>query len=234
MTQSLTRTKTLSIFILTIVLGFILFALPNLFFGITKFNGGLQGINLFYIALFQFTFVTLLVQFSLRKIGQNMELIGLKFTHFKTDILLGIAIGLGWTFLQFGLIIPNTGGAAREDISQMISMLDGSIISLVSYIILGVIGGGITEEIYNRGYFINVLKSTFRNPQIGLWISAHLSILFFCIGHLPDSALMWLDILVPTIAYTLLFIKTERLLPGIVAHGLYNMLAILMTNYLYA
>ncbi len=234
MTQSVSQTKTISIFIQTIILGFILFALPNLFFGITKFNGGLTGVNLLYSALFQFVSVTFLIHFSLGKIGQNLEFIGLKFTHIKKDILFGSAFGLGWTFLQFVLIIPNTGGAEREDISQMVGMFDGTLIGTISFIALGVIGGGITEEIYNRGYFINVLKSTFKNQRVGVWISSLSSILFFCAGHLPNSPLMWFDILVPTVGYTFLFIATGRLLPSIIAHGLYNVSAILLTYYMYA
>ncbi len=142
-------------------------------------------------------------------------------------------VGLCWTGCQFFWIIPSTGGAKRADISQVIFMIDGTTIGLLSLIALGVIGGGITEEIYNRGYFINVLKSVFKNQNIGLWVSAMLSILFFVIGHLPTDALGWFDILVPTIAYTLLFIFTKRLTAPMVAHGIYNMTAILSTYQLY-
>lgn len=135
--------------------------------------------------------------------------------------------------MQFGVIIPNTGGAERTDISQMVSMFDGSVIGIFSFVALGVIGGGITEEIYNRGYFINVLKDIFSNPKAGIWIAAILSILFFAAGHLPSDVLGWFDILVPTIAYTLLFLYTNRLTASMVAHGVYNMAAILFTYYMF-
>jgi hypothetical protein len=39
--------------------------------------------------------------------------------------------------------------------------------------------------------------------------------------------------LVPTIIYTVLFLFTKRLTAPIVAHGIYNMSAILLTYYLY-
>jgi membrane protease YdiL (CAAX protease family) len=93
--------------------------------------------------------------------------------------------------------------------------------------------GKITEEIYNRGYFINVLKSTFKNPKTGLWLSALLSILFFALGHMPSNSVEWIDILVPTVLYTLLFIYTKRLTASIFAHAIYNSTAILMVYYLY-
>ena len=72
-----------------VLLGFILFALPNLFFGITKVNGGLTGINLLIIALFQFISVTLLVYYSLRFLNKDFPDIGWKFEHWKKDYGVG-------------------------------------------------------------------------------------------------------------------------------------------------
>lgn len=231
--QTPSRRKTVLIFVCTILLGFILFALPNLFFGISKVNGGLIGINLLIIAIFQLVSVTLLIYYSLRFLNKDFRDIGWDFKHWKKDSFLGLVVGLTWTLLQFTMLIPGTGGAERADIQGMLSMMDGTTLGLISFIALGVIGGGITEEIYNRGYFINVLKETFQNPKTGLWISALISILFFCLGHLPSNTVEWIDILIPTTAYTLLFIYTKRLTAPIVAHGIYNMTAILSTYFLY-
>lgn len=231
--QKLRTPKTLIIFGSTILIGFILFILPNLFFGITKVGGGLTGINLLYIALFQFGSVVLLIYFSLKLLGKSFRFIGWSWGHWKKDGILGLVSGLGWTFLQFAWIIPATGGASRADVSQIIDMMDGTAVGLTSYIALGVIGGGLTEEIYNRGYFINVLKQIFKNPKTGLWLSAGLSVLFFAAGHLPSNSIEWIDILIPTCIYTLLFIYTKRLTAHIIAHGIYNLTGILMVYYLY-
>lgn len=231
--RTVSRKKTLIVFICTIIAGFILFALPNVFFGITKINGGLSGVNLLFIALFQFTAVCSLIWFSLRSLNKDFEYIGWSRKNWQSDTILGLLVGLAWTALQFGVIIPNTGGAERADIAQMVTWFDGTLLGTFSFVALGVIGGGITEEIYNRGYFINVLKDTFKNPKTGTWIAAILSIAFFAAGHLPNDALGWFDILVPTIAYTLLFLYTKRLTASIMAHGIYNMTAILLTYHLY-
>lgn len=231
--ETVSRKKTLIIFIGSILLGFILFVIPNLFFGITKVNGGLKGINLLIIALFQFTAVTLLIFYSLKSLKKDFRYIGWSFENWKKDTLLGLAVGLSWTLLQFTIIIPKTGGAERADIAGILTTMDGTAVGLLSYIALGVIGGGITEEIFNRGYFINVLKDAFQNPKTGLWVAAFISIVFFCLGHLPGNAVEWFDILIPTTAYTLLFIYTRRLTAPIVAHGIYNMTAILLTYYVY-
>jgi len=231
--QHIGTTKTLFIFIFTVLVGFILFILPNLFFGIFKINGGLSGINLLFIALFQFITVISLLYLSLKWLGKDFKFIGWNWEHWKKDGVLGIVIGLSWTAIQFLFIIPNTGGAERADVKQMLDMMGGTLLGIISYIALGVIGGGITEEIYNRGYFINVLKSTFKNPKTGLWLSALLSILFFALGHMPSNSVEWIDILVPTVLYTLLFIYTKRLTASIFAHAIYNSTAILMVYYLY-
>ncbi|MCH2449034.1 MAG: CPBP family intramembrane metalloprotease [Gracilimonas sp.] len=227
------RKKTLIVFVSTIVTGFILFALPNVFFGITKINGGLSGVNLLFIALFQFITVCSLIWFSLRLLKKDYKYIGWSGKNWRSDTLLGLLVGLTWTALQFGVIIPNTGGAERTDIAQMVTMFDGTWLGTFSFIALGVIGGGITEEIYNRGYFITILKDIFKNPKTGTWIAAILSIAFFAAGHLPADALGWFDILVPTIAYTLLFLYTKRLTTSIIAHGIYNMTAIFLTYHIY-
>ncbi|MFH5801763.1 lysostaphin resistance A-like protein [Haladaptatus sp. CMAA 1911] len=227
------KRKTILVFVVTILLGFILFALPNLFFGISKFNGGLTGINLFVIALFQLGAICALLYVSLRWLGRDFRSIGLTPHNWKKDSLLGLLVGLSWAALQFGWIIPSTGGAERADIAQMVSMMDGTVLGLAAYIALGVIGGGITEELYNRGYFITVLKDTFEKPRVGLWVAGILSILFFALGHLPANAVEWFDILPTTIAYTLLFVYTGRLTASMVAHGSWNMMAILLTYALY-
>lgn len=227
------RFKTISIFTFTILFGYILFILPNIFFGVTKVNGGFTGINLFFTAIFQLFSICALLYFSLKWLKKNFSYIGLTFENWKKDALLGMIVGLSWLTLQFSLIIPLTGGSERADISGMVSTFDGSILGILSYIALGVIGGGITEELFNRGYFITVLKNVFKNPKTGLWVSSILSIVIFSLGHLPTSSLDWFDILVPTVAYTLLFIYTGRLTSSIVAHGIYNMTAILATYFLY-
>lgn len=231
--KPVSKAKTLVVFIVTIILGYLLFIIPDVFFGVTKINGGKIGINLLFIGLFQFITITTLLYFSLKILGKKFSDIGFRFENLVPDILLGFLFGGFWTILQFIFIIPNTGGINRPDIYGLSEMYDGTLMGTLSFAALGVIGGGITEELFNRGYFINVLKETFKNPKTGLWFSAILSILIFALGHLPTSALDWFDILVPTILYTILFIWTKRLTASIVAHGVYNMSAIILTYYLY-
>ena len=175
--RNVSKTKIILVFIFTIIFGYVLFIIPDIFFGITKFNGGRIGISLLFIALFRFFSIAALLYVSLKILKKDFSYIGLQFENLKKDIVLGLIFGALWTALQFLLIIPNTGGIKRPDINGMLGMYDGSVIGLLSFIALGVIGGGITEELFNRGFFINVLKDVFKNEKIGLWFSAILSII---------------------------------------------------------
>lgn len=71
--RTVSRKKTIMVFTATVVAGFILFAFPNVFFGITKINGGLSGINLLLIALFQLISVCSLIYVSLRSLKKIFD-----------------------------------------------------------------------------------------------------------------------------------------------------------------
>lgn len=232
-TLQASKTKILLTFLVVLVLGYMLFILPNIFFGVTGINGGLQGTNLLFVALFQFVTVTGLVYLALRYLGTSLYFTGLTSRHWKHDAVLGTFTALLWALIQFVLLIPGTGGSERADIRMMVDMMDGSYTGLFYYIMLGVVGGGITEEIFNRGFFINTLRETFRNKQAGTTFAALLSILTFSLGHLPSNWVEWVDILIPAVAYTLLFLYTGRLTASIVAHSLWNLSAVLLTYWLY-
>jgi len=44
----------------------------------------------------------------------------------------------------------------------------------------------------------------------------------------------WIDLLIPTIAYTIMYLSTKRLTASIVAHGLWNTLAVVLIYIIYA
>ena len=230
--EKLSKNRKILLFISTIIIGFILFIIPNIFFGVTKINGGISGINLLFIALFQLITVSGLISFTLKKRDWHWKNIGWVKPQLN-HILLGIISGGSWLFIQFYWLIPATGGASRPDIIQMVSMMDSSLLTLFSFLSLGIIGGGITEEIFNRGYFIRGMQDLFSNKNTGLFFAAVFSILFFVLGHLPNDLISTIDILVPTILYTVIFLITGSLIPSIIAHSLYNGLAIILVyiNY---
>ncbi len=231
-TESKTKAKAIQIFIITIILGFVLFIVPNLFFGIFRINGGLKGVNMAIIAIFQLVTIYILLSYSLAKLGRSIRYIGFTSDHWQRDSLLGMVVTAVRAVIVFGFVIPMTGGAQRPDVQEVFNALDGTTLGLVSLILLGVLGG-IAEEFYNRGFFITIMKDMFNNERTGLWIATFLSILFFSVGHMPTSTLLWIDILVASIIYTSLFLITGRLTASMISHASWNTVAILVLNYLY-
>ena len=230
---SASKRRIVATYIVTLILGYALFILPNLFFGIFKVGGGLTGLNLAWVGLFQLVAVTALVWAALRSLGASFAAIGWDFSHWPRDMTIGAAAGLAWALLEMLVLIPSYGGAAEPNVARIIDGIDGQVAGLIGYLVLAIIGGGVTEEIFNRGFTINVLRAAFDNRRIGLWIAATLSIVLFMLGHLPVTPFDWVTILVPTLIYTGLFLATGRLTAPIAAHAVHNgvVLAIIYASY---
>ena len=231
---SASRARLVTTYVATLILGYALFIAPNLFFGIFKVAGGLRGLNLAWVGLFQFVSVTVLVWAALRSLGGSFKSIGWNFDSWPRDIAIGGAFGLAWALVEMLVLIPAHGGVAEPNVARIIENIDGQLAGLVGYLVLGIVGGGIAEEIFNRGFAINVLRPAFANPQVGLWVASSLSIVLFMVGHMPVTAFDWITILVPTLIYTGLFLGTGRLTAAIAAHAVHNgvVLAIIYANYI--
>lgn len=227
------RTKNIIIYIATLIFGFAAFAAPNIFFGVTKLNGGLQGINLAIIGVLQLVLIFIVLQIALRLHGKEFKWLGWHFDHWPKFAAIGICVGLAWTIVQHFWLIPATGGVERADMQGILDMLQGGIWGLLGFLVLGIVGGGIAEEFFNRGYVIRGFQDLFANKQLGLWLGALFSILFFAAGHLPSNGVEWMDILIPTVLYTALFIWSKSLVPSIFAHAVYNGSLIVLTYYSY-
>lgn len=230
---ALNRGQVLRNYALTLVLGYSCFILPNLFFGITGFGGGLSGWNLLWCGLFQLFSVVWLLRYSLRRQGLTLADIGWTLHWKQRDIYLALLCGGAWLLLQFGWLIPLTGGAARADIAAIRLTLETGYSSWLGYLGLAILGGGLAEELFNRGYVIRVLRRCFRRATLGLIVATGFSVLLFAAGHLPVTLLDWIDILIPTLIYTALFLYTGRLTASVLAHSFYNASTVLLIGVLY-
>lgn len=232
MDQSL-KFKRVAIWTLVIIVGFGFYVLSQIFFQM-GFFGGYEGVNLTIVGVLQALLILPLIYFGLKHMKIDSDKIGISSKNWVRDALIGVIVAVCWAVVQFVWLIPSTGGAGRRDIIEILSMIDGQWINVLWYIPLGVIGGGITEEIYNRGFFIGVINETFNHSKLAVFLAAIFSILFFVLGHLPANWVEWVDLLIPTIAYTILYLSTKRLTASIVAHGLWNTLAVLLIYLIYA
>lgn len=223
--HTLRRPRKILVFSLVLVGGFAMFAAPAIFFQMGG-AGGYQGGNLAVLGLVQLVLVSGVVHSGLRALGMRFRDIGLTDESWRRDVLLGFAVGVGWAALQFGVLFPLTGGATRPDIAGILDMVDGRWINVLWYLPLGVLGGGVAEEIYNRGFTITILEDILGSGRIATLAAAAFAVLFFAAGHLPQDWVSWMDILVPGTAYVVLFLYTRRLTAPMVAHAVWNTTAV--------
>ncbi|UOQ46682.1 CPBP family intramembrane metalloprotease [Gracilibacillus caseinilyticus] len=224
--------KSLVTWLLVIVIGFLFFVISQVPFQM-GLVGGYKGFNLAIIGFVQVGLVIPLLYFGLRKLKLNFRNIGFTATNWRKDVWLGTCVAIAWILIQFLWIFPNTGGASRPDIDNILTMIDHQWINVLWYVPLGVLGGGITEELYNRGFFIGGLAKIFGSSKLVISIAAFGSIIFFAIGHLPSSMVEWIDIVIPSTAYTLIYIYTKRLTAAIIAHSLWNVMVVVIIMIVY-
>lgn len=227
------RARHVATFILTIILGYAIYIVPNVIISMSRIGGGLEGPMFAVLGAIQFVGITALVWISVRSAGYDLPDIGLTSRNWKRDAIIGLVIGLARLALNFLWIIPATGGIDRPDIEQAVAMAGETYGDLFSALTLGVIGGGFTEELFNRGYFIAMFAVLFPRRHVGIWIAAFLSTLIFVAGHLPGSPELLAEILLPTILYTALFLATGRLTASIVTHAVWNGGALILLRILY-
>ena len=226
------RARRAATFVLVLVLGFAGFALPAILFQM-GFAGGYEGANLTVVALLQLVLVGSVVYAGLRLLDMRPRDIGLTSNQGRSDALLGLAVAAAWALVQFTWLIPATGGAARADIASILAMVDGRWANVLWYLPLGIVGGGIAEEVYGRGFVIVVLRDLLGGSTAAAAVAGAFSAVFFAAGHLPQGWVEWVDILVPATAYVLLFVHTRRLVAPMVAHAAWNSTAVVTIYLLY-
>lgn len=218
------RARKIWVFVFVLVVGFAMFAAPAIFFQMGN-AGGYAGANLALLGVIQLVLVGAVVLTGVRMLGMRAADIGLTFGHWRRDALLGLAVAAAWAALQFVWLFPATGGASRADIAVILGQIDGSWSNVLWYLPLGILGGGVAEELYNRGFVITVLRDILGNTTTATCIAGAFSILFFAAGHLPQGRVGWIDILIPSTAYVVLFLYTKRLIAPMVAHAVWNTVA---------
>ncbi|RPF20734.1 CPBP family intramembrane glutamic endopeptidase [Myceligenerans xiligouense] len=167
-----------------------------------------------------------LIAWWLRRHGLTRRSLGLTSERWKRDTLLAVATVPPRLVLEFGVLLPATGGAANPEVQEILRMASGGPAALAAALVLGIVGGGIAEELYFRGFLLGSIPQRSARPRVALWVAAVVSVVLFGLLHLPANALNALSITVAGLVYTGLFLATRRLTAPIVAHSLWNTVAI--------
>ncbi|SCL23944.1 hypothetical protein GA0070616_2821 [Micromonospora nigra] len=202
----------------------ICFVVPPLAAGLFAADG--TPVVLLAVAGAELVSAVLLITWWLRRHGFDHRTLGLTSRHWRRDTLIAAATVPPRLLLEFGVLLPASGGAANPEVQEILRMTTGGAVAVAAALVLGVVGGGIAEELYFRGFLLGAIPHRFTRPRVALRVAAVVSVLLFGLLHLPANALNALSIAVAGLVYTGLFLATRRLTAAVVAHALWNTAAV--------
>ena len=162
---------------------------------------------------------------ALRVVRLRLRDVGLVSAHWRSDALIGAAIAVVFALLQFLVIIPNTGGAARSDVAANAAQLGESIWGVAGFVVLAWTGA-FSEELFFRGHFFTTLRNLLGGSRAALVAAIAATVALFAAGHGYQGWVGMVDTgLYGGLTLTLLYVWRRRLTSCIVAHALWNTLA---------
>ncbi|WP_304452487.1 CPBP family intramembrane glutamic endopeptidase [Nocardiopsis sp. YSL2] len=185
------------------------------------------------VALAELVSAVVLVFWWLRRRSLAPADVGLTSRHWVRDALLGAAIVPPRLLLEVGVLIPMAGGAENPGVQEVLAYASAGVAALAATLVLGVVGGGLAEELYFRGFLLGALPTAFVHRKAALYGAAAVSILLFSVLHLPTSGPDIAAIVLASVVYTGLFLLTRRLTATVVAHSLWNVSAVVTVLAVY-
>ena len=185
----------------------------------------MEGPTYALVGVLQAMLVPVALAFGLRPVRLRLRDIGLTAVQWRSDVLIGAAVAVAFALLQFLIVIPNTGGAARSDVAMNSAQIGDSPWGVVGFIVLAWTGG-FAEELFFRGHFFNTLQGLLGGSRAALYGAAAATVLLFAALHGYQGWAGVVDTgLYGGVTLTLLYLWRRRLTACIVAHALWNTLA---------
>lgn len=129
------------------------FILPQVLLGMR-----LGGASYAVVGMLQLALGAGAIYLACRAGGLRRRDIGITRESWRHDLLLGIGIAAAFALLQFGLVIPLTGGAQRSDIVANLGQLQGGTQAVYGMATLGILGA-IAEELLFRGLLLHAIAA---------------------------------------------------------------------------
>lgn len=95
-----------------------------------------------------------------------------------------------------------------------------SLNSYIWFLFTAIIGGGIREELFFRGYLLNKINLLLPATNAGLWIASIIQILFFCLAHLYQGPLGTIEAFIMAIIFTVIYLRSKSLWNAIIFHSI--------------
>lgn len=186
----------------------------------------LVGVDYALVGLLQIALIPLAVWVALRPLGLGLHEVGVTGEQWRADALVGFGVAVGFAALQFGLIIPATGGAERSDIVVNAAQIGESLRGVLGFVVLAWTGA-VAEELFFRGHFLTTLRNALGRSRGALVAAAIVTIVVFALLHGYQGVAGVIDSgLFGGVTLTLLFLwRGGRLTSCAVAHAAWNSLA---------
>lgn len=188
------------------------------------------GLEYALVGLVQVTLVPLAVLIALRLVGLGLRDVGLVGPDadgdFRADVMIGLGVAVAFAALQFGVLIPATGGAGRSDIVTNSAQIGGSIAGVMGFVVLAWTGAAV-EELFFRGHFLTTLRNALGRSRVALAGAALVTVVVFALLHGYQGVAGVIDAgLYGGVLLTALYLwRRGRLTACIVAHATWNSLA---------
>lgn len=137
-------------------------------------------------------------------------------------VAFGLLVAAAFYALQFGLIIPSTGGRERSDVAVNMAQIDGQVANCVGIVVLA-FTGVLAEELMFRGLLLSGLIWTAGGTRVGLVASVAATTLLFAALHgyqgwagVVDTAIFG------GVVLSCLYIYTRSVIAPFAAHAAWN------------
>lgn len=170
----------------------------------------------------------LLLIAGLLRIGRlDWRAIGWRLDGWPKELAIGLGIAAIFALLQFGFIIPATGGAERSDVVANLAQIGEGPVAIGSMLLFQLMGPTI-EEFWFRGLLLNGVAYLAGRGNVGKVIAVAVTTLLFALSHGYQGVAGMIDTgLYGGLTLSLLYFWRKSLIAPIAAHVGWNMLAVL-------
>lgn len=195
------------------------------------FLGELQGLDFALVGLLQLLLVPIGIRIGLRPVGLSLSEIGVRGPNLLKDSGIGIGVAGLFALLQFSVLIPATGGRAREDVVTNMAQIGGDLSGVIGVTVLA-LTGVFAEELLFRGHLLTTLRNGLGRSRAALVGAVAVVTLVFGLLHGYQG---WSGIIDTSlyggVTLSLLFIATRgRIAAAFLAHASWNIIAVLVMH----
>lgn len=191
--------------------------------------GELQGADYLIVGSLQIVLVPLAIWVGLRPVGLSFHELGVRGPQIIRDAGIGFLVAAAFALVQFGLVIPLTGGAGREDVAANMTQIGGSAWGAWAFVGLA-LTGGFAEELLFRAHLLTTLRNGFGRGRGALVVAVTTVVVVFGLLHGYQGWAGVVDTgLYGGLVLSVLFISTNgRITASFVAHAAWNTIAVIV------